>query len=104
MKSTKNIKFNLIASAQADMVEHGIKTDFPQGTDTELSMIESLSELPVTKDVQDLRGLLWSSIDNDTSKYLDHIEWAEQLQDGRIRVLIGVADVDVRVPRGSLLD
>ncbi len=53
---------------------------------------------------QDLRNLLWSSIDNDTSKDLDQVEWAEQLPDGRIRVLIGVADVDIRVPRGSLLD
>jgi len=35
---------------------------------------------------------------------LDQIEWAEQLADGRIRVLVGVADVDVRVPLGTLLD
>jgi len=53
---------------------------------------------------KDLRGLLWSSIDNDTSKDLDQIEWAEQLPDGRIRVLVGVADVDVRVAKGMALD
>jgi VacB/RNase II family 3'-5' exoribonuclease len=104
MHSTKNFNFNLIAAAHADMVEHGFQPDFPQGTDTELAKIEAQADLPATKDVQDLRGLLWSSIDNDTSKDLDQIEWAEQLKDGRIRVLIGVADVDVRVPRGSLLD
>jgi exoribonuclease-2 len=51
-----------------------------------------------------LRNLLWSSIDNDTSKDLDQIEWAEQLPDGRIRVLVGVADVDSRVPRGTVID
>jgi len=104
MHSTKNFNFNLIAAAHADMVEHGFQPDFPQGTDTELAKTEAQADLPATKDVQDLRGLLWSSIDNDTSKDLDQIEWAEQLKDGRIRVLIGVADVDVRVPRGSLLD
>ena len=60
--------------------------------------------MPAVPGAQDLRNLLWSSIDNDTSKDLDQIEWAEQLPDGRIRVLIGVADVDVRVPLGSLLD
>ena len=54
--------------------------------------------------LQDLRELLWSSIDNDTSKDLDQIEWAEQLPDGRIRVLVGVADVDARVSIGTLLD
>jgi len=104
MHSTKNFNFNLIAAAHADMIEHGFQPDFPPGTDTELAKIKAEAELPVTKDVQDLRKLLWSSIDNDTSKDLDQIEWAEQLQDGRIRLLIGVADVDVRVPRGSLLD
>jgi exoribonuclease-2 len=54
--------------------------------------------------IQDLRQLLWSSIDNDTSKDLDQIEWAEQLSDGRIRVLIGVADVDSRVHQDTILD
>ena len=49
--------------------------------------------------MQDLRNLLWSSIDNDTSKDLDQIEWAEQLPDGRIRILVGVADVDARVSK-----
>src|ERR1700750_2422933 len=104
MQSTKNLNFNLVAAANADMIEHGFQPDFPPGTDAELAKIKAQAELPATKDVQDLRGLLWSSIDNDTSKDLDQIEWAEQLSDGRIRVLIGVADVDVRVPRGSLLD
>jgi VacB/RNase II family 3'-5' exoribonuclease len=104
MHSTKNLNFNLVAAAHADMIEHGFQPDFPPGTDAELAKIKAQAELPATKDVQDLRGLLWSSIDNDTSKDLDQIEWAEQLSDGRIRVLIGVADVDVRVPRGSLLD
>ena len=49
-------------------------------------------------------SLLWSSIDNDTSKDLDQIEWAEQLPDGRIRVLVGVADVDARVSKGTVID
>ncbi len=104
MHSTKNLNFNLVAAAHADMIERGFQPDFPAGTDTELARIKAEPELPSVPGAQDLRGLLWSSIDNDTSKDLDQIEWAEQLADGRIRVLIGVADVDVRVPHGSLLD
>ena len=91
----------LSAAAHADMIEHGFQPDFPAGTETELAAIKAQPALPAAPGAQDLRNLLWSSIDNDTSKDLDQIEWAEQLPDGRIRVLIGVADVDVRVPRGQ---
>ena len=86
------------------MIEHGFQPDFPAGTDAELSAIQAHPETPSTPDMQDLRSLLWSSIDNDTSKDLDQIEWAEQLADGRIRVLVGVADVDARVHKGTVID
>jgi exoribonuclease-2 len=89
------------------MIEHGFQPDFPAGAAAELSAIEAHPEMPsmsTTAGIQDLRSLLWSSIDNDTSKDLDQIEWAEQLPDGRIRVLIGVADVDARVAEGSVID
>jgi VacB/RNase II family 3'-5' exoribonuclease len=104
MHSTKTLHFDLVAAAHADMIENGFQPDFPAGTDAALAQIKAQPALPIAPDAQDLRNLLWSSIDNDTSKDLDQIEWAEKLADGRIRVLVGVADVDVRVPRGSLLD
>lgn len=104
MHSTKTLHFDLVAAAHADMIENGFQPDFPAGTDAALAQIKAQAALPIAPDAQDLRNLLWSSIDNDTSKDLDQIEWAEKLADGRIRVLVGVADVDVRVPRGSLLD
>ena len=96
--------FNLIAAAHATMLEHGFQPDFPPEAETELKAIEAHPGLPAAPVAKDLRNLLWSSIDNDTSKDLDQIEWAEQLADGRIRVLVGVADVDVRVAKGSALD
>ncbi len=86
------------------MIEHGFQPDFPPGTQTELAAIEAQPALPAVDGLADLRGLLWSSIDNDTSKDLDQIEWAEQLPDGRIRVLVGIADVDARVSRGTVID
>ena len=104
MHSNQPVHFNLVAAARAVMIEHGFQPDFPAGTDTELAAIEAHPELPDAPGARDLRGLLWSSIDNDTSKDLDQIEWAEQLKDGRIRVLVGVADVDARVERGTVLD
>ncbi len=96
--------FNLVAAAHAVMLERGFQPDFPQGTDQQLAAIAAHPETPPAAGAQDLRTLLWSSIDNDTSKDLDQIEWAEQLPDGRIRVLIGVADVDARIAKDTVID
>jgi len=104
MQSTQPLRFNLVAAAHAAMIEHGFQPEFPAGTDAELAAIQAHPAPPAIAGIQDLTSLLWSSIDNDTSKDLDQIEWAEQLADGRIRVLIGVADVDARVPKGSVID
>jgi exoribonuclease-2 len=104
MDSSQPVHFNLVAAAHAAMIEHGFQPDFPAGTDTELAAIQDQPERTAASGFVDLRSLLWSSIDNDTSKDLDQIEWAEQLKDGRIRVLIGVADVDARVHRGTVID
>jgi exoribonuclease-2 len=104
MSSSHPFHFNLVVAAHAAMIEHGFQPDYPVGTDKELGAIQAHPEPPAAAGIQDLRSLLWSSIDNDTSKDLDQIEWAEQLPDGRIRVLIGVADVDARVVRGTIID
>jgi len=104
MQSIHSAHFNLVAAAHASMIEHGFQPDFPAGTETELAVIQAQPGASPVPEMQDLRGLLWSSIDNDTSKDLDQIEWAEQLADGRIRVLIGVADVDARVHQGTAID
>ena len=100
MHNSHPVHFDLVAAAHASMIEHGFQPDFPAGTRSELAAIEAQPAMPAAPGAQDLRSLLWSSIDNDTSKDLDQIEWAEQLPDGRIRVLIGVADVDARVSSG----
>jgi exoribonuclease-2 len=104
MQSNQPIHFNLVAAAHAAMIEHGFQPDYPVGTDKELAAIQAHPEPPAAPGAQDLRNLLWSSIDNDTSKDLDQIEWAEQLPDGRIRILVGVADVDARVHLGTIID
>jgi len=108
MHSEHPYHFNLVAAAHASMLEHGFQPDLTAAQAAELACIEAQSETVATpgaaSGAKDLRSLLWSSIDNDESKDLDQIEWAEKLPDGRIRVLIGVADVDSRVHRGSPLD
>lgn len=104
MHSNHHLHFNLVAAAHTTMIEHGFQPDFPAGTESELAEIKAQAAPAPVDGIADLRELLWSSIDNDTSKDLDQIEWAEQLSDGRIRILVGVADVDARVKRGSVID
>jgi VacB/RNase II family 3'-5' exoribonuclease len=104
MASNHPFHFNLVAAAHTSMLEHGFQPDFPAGTDTELAQIKAQPAAQPSDGVVDLRNLLWSSIDNDTSKDLDQIEWAEQLPSGQIRVLVGVADVDARVHLGTVID
>ena len=108
MQSSSPLRFNLVTAAHAAMIEHGFNPDFPEGIDAELASIQAHAQPPSAQssagEFKDLRSLLWSSIDNDTSKDLDQIEWAEQLPDGRIRVLVGVADVDARVAKGTVID
>jgi len=104
MSTAHPYHFNLVAAAHAAMLEHGFQPDFPAGTDDQLAAIQAQPPVPLLAGMQDLRSLLWSSIDNDTSRDLDQIEWAQQLPDGRIRVLVGVADVDVRVAKATVID
>jgi exoribonuclease-2 len=104
MHSEHPYRFNLVAAAHAAMLEHGFQPDLTAAQAAEVACIESQPEMVAATGARDLRTLLWSSIDNDESRDLDQIEWAEKLPDGRLRVLIGVADVDSRVRRGAPLD
>jgi exoribonuclease-2 len=54
--------------------------------------------------VNDLRALLWSSIDNMESLDLDQLEYCERGKSGEIIVKIAIADVDLFVPKGSQTD
>src|SRR6516164_138129 len=74
MPSSRPLQFDLVAAAHAAMIEHGFQPDFPTGVEAELAAIQSSSNLPSpSAGFEDLRSLLWSSIDNDTSKDLDQI-------------------------------
>ncbi|HET6934503.1 MAG TPA: RNB domain-containing ribonuclease [Candidatus Angelobacter sp.] len=96
---------DLQAAARQIMVENGFEPEFPPEVAQQLAQLEAQS--PAAKpdgEVQDLRSLLWSSIDNDTSRDLDQIEVAEKLADGTTRVLIGIADVDAFVGKDTPID
>src|SRR5579862_9241584 len=94
-----NDQFNLVALARQEMIDRGFEPDFPADARQQLAGIKP----QIDPNLKDLTPLLWSSIDNDDSKDLDQIEWAERVKDG-IRVLVGVADVDSDVPKATPID
>ena len=54
--------------------------------------------------LRDLRGLLWSSIDNTESLDLDQLEYCERGASSEIIVKVAIADVDLFVPKKSQTD
>jgi VacB/RNase II family 3'-5' exoribonuclease len=77
----------------------------PDAGDAVVRELAGLHEPPTRgTGVRDLRALRWSSIDNTSSRDLDQIEVAEELNDGAIVLRIGIADVDALVPKGSAID
>jgi len=95
--------FDLYAAAHQTMIDEGFHPDFPPDVEQQMAALRLHPELPSKDGVRDLRTMLWSSIDNDTSRDLDQAEVAERVDAG-IRVLVGIADVDADVPAGTPID
>ena len=93
-----NNHVDLQAMAKQIMMEHGFEPDFPDAVKQQMAHIETNPPLTASNGIRDLRGLLWSSIDNDTSRDLDQIEVDENLSNGDVKVMVGIADVDAVFP------
>jgi exoribonuclease-2 len=85
------------------MLERGFLPDFEAAILTELGAIPGPAATQVPS-VRELSGLLWASIDNDNSLDLDQLSVAEPLADGRVKVLVAIADVDALVGRASAIN
>jgi VacB/RNase II family 3'-5' exoribonuclease len=115
---THYLSIDLRARAHQAMLDEGFQPDLPPAAARQLHEIEvhtaaqEQTPFPRSSDlhssgegrIRDLRHLLWSSIDNRESRDLDQIEAAEQLPNGDIRVLVGIADVDALAPADTPLD
>lgn len=95
---------DLAARARRAMLDAGFHPDFPPEVLAETEQFKQNRESAPKVSMRDLRNLAWSSIDNDTSRDLDQVEFAEKLPDDSIRLLIGIADVDSMVTKGSATD
>src|SRR5579863_1487013 len=96
-------EFDLALAAHQEMIDHGFNPDFPPAVQLQLGQIEAAPQPSANGDARDLRQLVWSSIDNDSSRDLDQIEVAERTAAG-VRIMIGIAHVDGDVPMNSPID
>jgi len=97
------VPIDLRKAAHQEMIREGFEPDFPPDVLRDVGAIAAPAS-GAGPGIQDLRALLWSSIDNPESRDLDQVEFVERLPNGDLRVLVGIADVDALVPDGSATD
>jgi VacB/RNase II family 3'-5' exoribonuclease len=91
----------LSSIARQAMIDRGLEPDFSKAAEKQLASINTPA---AENSARDLRDRLWCSIDNDDSRDLDQLTFAEDLGGGKVRVLVAVADVDALVKRGTPID
>lgn len=99
--------FDLAGAALDEMHAAGFKPEFGAGIAEQIEGIrDQLAKPQPEQGVEDLRAFGWSSIDNDTSRDLDQIEYAERVgtAEGGIHLRIAVGDVAASVAKGSPID
>jgi len=96
-------EIDLTVIAEKAMQELGFYTELSDSLLKELATITQPAKLEVTPDVRDLRHLLWVSIDNDDSRDLDQLTYAEQ-NSGKDKMYVAIADVDALVKKNSQID
>jgi exoribonuclease II len=94
---------DLRAIAHRVMIDRGLEPDFPPDAIQQVNRIQGPAR-EMDHSIRDLRNCLWCSIDNDTSKDLDQLTVAEKLTEGRVKVLVAIADVDAIVKPVSPID
>ena len=94
---------DLVRIARAAMQERNLLTDFSAQALQELTAAATAAN-DSDPAIQDLRALLWCSIDNDDSLDLDQLTCCDVQPDGCTRLLVAIADVDALVPKGSAID
>ncbi|MBF0330534.1 MAG: RNB domain-containing ribonuclease [Candidatus Omnitrophica bacterium] len=91
--------------ARDAMCRYGFDPDFSALVKQQVKAVrEDLQDAAGVDGVRDLRGLLWSSIDNADSLDLDQIEYCERGPRQEILIKVAIADVDLFVPKGSPVD
>ena len=100
--SSHHHRSDLQRVARQAMSERGLEAEFPADA---LAQLEAIRGPAVAGgEIEDLRSLLWCSIDNDDSLDLDQLTVAEDLGGGAVRIRVAVADVDALVAKATPID
>jgi len=94
---------DLAEIARQAMRQHGLDPDLPPEALREAATIDAPAADEI-RAARDLRDLPWASIDNDDTRDLDQLTVARPGDDGRVTILVAIADVDALVKRGSAID
>lgn len=97
-------RIDLGAIARETMERYGFEPEFPKAVMREVGALGQGDIHGDMRGTQDLRHLLWSSIDNYDSEDLDQVEYCERGKQGSIQVKVAIADVDYFIPAGSRTD
>ena len=103
MSNYQNIDLHKIALTAIE--QYGFDFTPAKTVIDEINSLDPRKLLDTTQDgARDLRGLLWSSIDNVESLDLDQVEYCVRGTSDEIIVKVAIADVDLFVPKNSQTD
>ncbi len=94
---------DLTQLAKKAMLERGLLPDFPVDVLNEVNQLQAPAR-STSSQLKDMRDKLWFSLDNDDSKDLDQLTYAEKLSDHQYKIYIAIADVDSLVKKDSSID
>ncbi len=90
--------------AHQAMLDRGLLPDFSAEVMNEVAALHDAASRNDDPSIRDMRSLAWCSIDNDDSRDLDQLTYAESMPGGDVKLFIAIADVDALVPKGSAID
>lgn len=98
-----NLPVNLTELAKQNMLERHLLPDFPATAIHQADQINAPAQ-PSSQEVRDMRNLLWFSLDNDESRDLDQVTYAEKTSENTFKMYVAIADVDSLVKKDTPID
>lgn len=96
--------FDLDVIAKQAMRDRDLLPDYSPKVLQEVSLLQKPTIPLSTMQARDMRNLLWFSVDNDDSKDLDQLTYAESLDGSKHRIRIAVANVSFLVRQNTAID